>query len=778
MNQSHAGTFEFWLGRAGSGKTHACIHAIAGELRSRPRGLPLLFLVPEQATAQIEYDLATRPGLSGFTRARVISFRLLQDEAFRRLGGRPADVVDEPARIMLLRKVIRRLSGELLALRQSWDLPGSSATVGRTLREFTRYGWKPKDLRHRIEALEAEGKADTILHWKLQDLEKIWRAYDALLEEKGLVDASRLSEAACDQVRRWDEIDGARLWIDGFASFTGEELGLLEALLSRCDYAAMALCLDPARVAGFSGGLPAGGLAAGGIAADRLALGVDDAPATRRIGPERVFENIEFTYASLRSRLVTLGWTVKDISLPKENQPTRFDSPALAHLEARVLTRLRPQPYRPGRHPTDSPGDSPENYDNGRDAIELIEAENFRAEVEAVARRISALCSGSSGPLPSQTPAQESPDGAALRDLRWSDITVIARDLSPYSPLIREIFPRYGIPFFLDDPRTLCGHSLSRLLLSALSIIQHDWRGDDVLDYLACGLSPLRDADAAARLQNLAHRRRLAGKDWMDLAKWTGESPGSRRREQTESDFKAWMEAAGPVRELEAALLGKGAGGGPHSSPSGAAGAIWNFLQRLDVASRLEDWCERARLQGNHELALIHAQAWKEVVAILDRLHLIGRASDEAMEMDLDELREDVETALSTVRAELIPPTLDQVLIGSVERSRTPKVKVAFVMGLIDGEFPRAHEEDPMLGDRERETLTSAGRTLGPDSERRFTHERFLTYVALTRPSRKLVLSRPLIDSAGKSAGPSSFFRAVTEAFPELPISGARQADP
>ena len=74
----HARTFEFWLGRAGSGKTYACVDAIARQLAEQPRGRPLIFLVPEQASAQMEYAIATRPGISGFTRARVLPFRRLQ----------------------------------------------------------------------------------------------------------------------------------------------------------------------------------------------------------------------------------------------------------------------------------------------------------------------------------------------------------------------------------------------------------------------------------------------------------------------------------------------------------------------------------------------------------------------------------------------------------------------------------------------------------------------------------------------------------------------------
>ena len=69
----------FVLGRAGAGKTHYCHNAILSGLARLDETRRLIFLVPEQASFQMERALATRAPRGGYWRAEVLSFsRLLR----------------------------------------------------------------------------------------------------------------------------------------------------------------------------------------------------------------------------------------------------------------------------------------------------------------------------------------------------------------------------------------------------------------------------------------------------------------------------------------------------------------------------------------------------------------------------------------------------------------------------------------------------------------------------------------------------------------------------
>ena len=51
---------QFLAGRSGSGKTTAILEEIKEQLRLDPLGPPIIFLVPDQMTFLMEYELAKR----------------------------------------------------------------------------------------------------------------------------------------------------------------------------------------------------------------------------------------------------------------------------------------------------------------------------------------------------------------------------------------------------------------------------------------------------------------------------------------------------------------------------------------------------------------------------------------------------------------------------------------------------------------------------------------------------------------------------------------------
>src|SRR5690606_1069944 len=117
-----------------------------------------------------------------------------------------------------------------------------------------------------------------------------------------------------------------------------------------------------------------------------------------------------------------------------------------------------------------------------------------------------------------------------------------------------------------------------------------------------------------------------------------------------------------------------------------------------------------------------HRHAWDSVAGVLEVCaEVLG---DEPL--TLAEFRQVLEGALEGLQLGLIPPALDQVLVGSVERSRQPDVRAVFVLGANEGVFPAVPEEDPLFGDTDREALAGVGVELAPDSRLRLFHERYL----------------------------------------------------
>ena len=53
-----------------------------------------------------------------------------------------------------------------------------------------------------------------------------------------------------------------------------------------------------------------------------------------------------------------------------------------------------------------------------------------------------------------------------------------------------------------------------------------------------------------------------------------------------------------------------------------------------------------------------------------------------------------LDAGLESIRLSLVPPSLDQVLIGSIDRTRSAQVKHAFVLGVNDGVLPQIKQNE------------------------------------------------------------------------------------
>jgi ATP-dependent helicase/nuclease subunit B len=101
-------SLQFYLGRAGSGKTFRCQQDLVARLRQDPRPVSpsLWFLLPEQATAQAEAALLHEPGRVRFCPRTGGFVQTVGAVGIRENGGAPRDLLSEQGRQMLLRALV------------------------------------------------------------------------------------------------------------------------------------------------------------------------------------------------------------------------------------------------------------------------------------------------------------------------------------------------------------------------------------------------------------------------------------------------------------------------------------------------------------------------------------------------------------------------------------------------------------------------------------------------------------------------------------------------
>lgn len=713
--------FRFVLGRAGSGKTTLCLNEIKQRLKAEPQGAPLVWLVPEQATFQAEYALISVPELGGTLRAQVLSFRRLAWRVMQEVGGTARLPIDETGKKLLLHRILHKQRDRLKRLHGAADQMGYLDHINQLFTEFKRYGVTSADFgRFYRERFAAEsGQPSGALADKLHDLHNVYAEFEEELSRLYLDGEDYLTLLA-KQIGESFYIREAVCWIDGFHGFTPQEAAVIEQLALHAGDVTLTLSLNKPYRAG------------------------EELPELD------LFHPTARTMMQLRRRLDELGIAVREPELLPAAPPARFaGNPMLAHLEAQWGNRTKPA-YRL----------APEERETA--AVRMTAAVHRRAEVEGVARAIRAL----------------------VRDegMRWRDIAVSVRNIEAYGDLIAGTFADFGIPLFFDQKRSVLHHPLVEFIRSALEVARLHWKYDAVFRCVKTGfLTPLPNAGtgegeadlspvgryAFDQLENYVLAFGIQGSKWRVNADWTYVYDTSLEQEEgpaREAD-KDFLRQINRCRRLVAEPLGRLQDRlRERKTVRDRVEALYELLDALRAPDRLEAWGQAALRSGKPEKAREHAQVWDRVIDMFDQL--VELTGDE--ETSLEQFAKLVETGLESIKLGLVPPTLDQVLIGSMDRTRSAGVKHLFVLGVNEGVMPSKIVESGVLTEAERLRLAEAGLQLAEDSRRRLLDEAFLIYNALCTPSVGLWLSYPLADEEGKSLLPSDVIRQIKRLFPDL----------
>ncbi|MFE5319940.1 helicase-exonuclease AddAB subunit AddB [Paenibacillus sp. NPDC056579] len=705
--------FRFVLGRAGSGKSEYCLSSIKEKLLEAPSGRPLILLVPEQATFQAEYALASTPELGGTLRAQVLSFRRLAWRVMQEVGGTARLPIDDTGKKLLLHKLLHKQRDRLKLFSASADQMGFIEKISDLFKEFKRYCITSEGLESFYRSSPVHDQSSSIKD-KLHDLQLLYGEFEQELSRTYLDGEDFLTLLAA-QLPKSDYVRGAECWIDGFHGFTPQELAVVESMVASCREVTMTLNLDR-----------------------EYRLG--DMPHELDL-----FHPTARTMLQLQERLDKLHIPVRETILLQCDPPVRFkDSPMLTHLEKEMDQRLK-KPYR-----------SAGSASKERDGVKLTAAVSRRAEVEGTAREVLRL--------------------VRENNLRFRDITVTVRNAEAYGELLSATFTDFGIPHFFDQKRSVMHHPVVELIRSSLEVIERYWKYDAVfrcvkteffipLEQKADGIR--LDRHAMDQLENYVLAFGIQGSKWFDGKPWTYslrsslEQPDAAASE-TEAAFIHKMNVcrnsvAQPLFKLQESMRRA-------KSVMDKVKALYELLVELRVPDRLESWSQRAINEGKPEKAREHAQVWDRVIDMFDQLVELMGDEEVTTEMFAGLL----ETGMESIKLGLVPPSLDQVLIGSMDRTRSGNVKHVFVLGVNEGVLPAKMKEDGVLSEPERETLTGLGLSMAEGSRRKLLDEQFLIYCAFCTPSECLWLSYPLADEEGKSLLPSDVIRHMKRMFPEI----------
>lgn len=345
----------------------------------------------------------------------------------------------------------------------------------------------------------------------------------------------------------------------------------------------------------------------------------------------------------------------------------------------------------------------------------------------------------------------------AQSGVRYHDFAVIVRNIDSYDGILNAIFEKYRIPHFLSGRTDITLHPAVKCIISALSVGISSWQTDDVFSYAKCGFASLT-ADECNELENYVQTWGITGKRWCDDYEWNM-NPAGYTEEISQGDAQLLsrvnelrMRLRGPIVSLFESL-------GKDTTVREATEAVWNFITEIKLREQLDD---------------DSASVWNALLTALDGL--VHCAAEVKVSPDI--YRDLLVTLLSEADIGKIPEGNDQVTVGDASLLRLHDVEHVYVLGVLEGEFPKSVGDGSILSDLEKTVLSDLGVKLSAGNEVKNSDELFYLWRAVSTPRSSITFTYPMATLSGEARTPSIIVSRLCSLFGNVKLQNADDAPP
>ncbi|HZK02120.1 MAG TPA: PD-(D/E)XK nuclease family protein [Anaerovoracaceae bacterium] len=398
--------------------------------------------------------------------------------------------------------------------------------------------------------------------------------------------------------------------------------------------------------------------------------------------------------------------------------PLTFRSPPVMHIERNIFS----YPY------FEFAGDA--------DSLCLCRAANYYNEAETAASYICEL----------------------VRDkgLRFRDIAVICNDTDVRGAIIRKVFDEYEISYFMDEKQQGLHNPVIIFITALLDVIQSSLSYEDVFRMVKTGLCPISISDAE-ELENYAIRYRIKGNRWACDFIYGN-------KEYDEDEFQRLNESRQDLYKFIMAYKNRNSDA---VTVKARTTALYEFLmETVNIEFQLEIISRDLENSSEFEAAMEMQQIWESIVDLFNQLiELIGDES-----VSHEDYSAMLKAGFESLELGLIPTTIDQVVVGTMQRTRVGHIKALIVLGANDGVLPADIIDDELLSKDEKAYLLDREIQICKNSDFKVFEERLAIYKQLSRPEKYLWIGFSSADMDGKEIRSSIIFDRIRGLFPETAI--------
>lgn len=345
---------------------------------------------------------------------------------------------------------------------------------------------------------------------------------------------------------------------------------------------------------------------------------------------------------------------------------------------------------------------------------------------------------------------------------RYRDIGVIVSDIKSYSDYLEQSFESFGIPIFMDSKRSILLNAFVEYLRSLVAMAEQNFTYESVFRFLKTGYAGFK-IEEVELLENYVLACGIRGyKKWQETWLWPLKAMGEGEL-QTLNHLRVLF-----VEKLDALVFVLKQ---RKKTVRDITSAIYSFMAEEQIQLILKNQEETFKQAGEPALAKEYAQVYAIVLELFDKfVELLG---DE--QVSVAEYAKLLDAGLDEAKVGVIPPGLDEVVIGDMKRTRLKDVKALIFLGANDTFLPGSLVSQGLLSERDREKFTKQQMNLTPGVKEQAYIQKFYLYLNLTRPTKHLYICYSKVSPSGKTVRPSYLVQEIRKLFPGIPVMDEEQ---
>lgn len=352
---------------------------------------------------------------------------------------------------------------------------------------------------------------------------------------------------------------------------------------------------------------------------------------------------------------------------------------------------------------------------------------------------------------------------------RYREIAVVTADMEGYYRAAEKLLQENRIPAFIDHKRSVLNNPAVECVRSIIEIARQDFTYESIFRFLKTGMYPM-PYEEMDKLENYLIAMGIRGyRIWNEGFLYSGQVLSAddphvvlQRGVVTEEELRVLNETREQFMETvgrEIFCLRE-----KNLTVKKMTEILYRIVEKLHMNDTLMQLQETFEQNGELSKSREYKQTYEYVIELFDEVvSLMGTE-----QIPLEEYGQILDAGFQEIKVGVIPPGLDQIVVGDMERTRLNDIKVLFFAGINDGNIPKRMGSRGILTESEREFLKTCNLELSPTAKENSFIERYYLYLNMTKPAKKLYLSYSKTGNDGKQIRPSYILDTIRSMFPNL----------